>query len=447
MSTKIQDFFRALTIIGLTLFLLPLTSCSPKPIGYGVLLWGEKETKLLEGQVYPLYGESNIRDTYSPSPEGDMEGEVPRWKMELFPSPEEAEAFAAAYRPLVKSFGDTKITGLAIRERPDPSSERIYKLRKGQLVKIVEKLPEAVQIAGKEGHWYRVLTADGTDGFCFGPNLDIYDSTVQAAGENALIITPVLENFLSKPFRPEEFAAMVRENRIDLHRFSSNLGTFPRREDKIIKLITGEGSFTFSFDEIIELEENHLILGGSLELRVINPDKVVLIYEDKGEKVSKVYVALEEMDEIIAEELDRREKIFANLRRMGPGISHAYGTIAFEELGLFTWEGYKRLVPKIIPQGSENRGSLDIRHFPTPELAQEYAGILTFRFFSNSPGGGDINFLYSHTDQGLRLVYVPPGDIEEGIVERVSPSPLVMFFAAVDPPPPGAPEKTSGEGG
>ena len=434
MSRKIQGI--SMVIAGFTLLLLFLTSCKPKPIGYGVFLWGEEETSLIEGQVYPIYRESNLRDTYSPFPDDNMEREVPRWRMDLFPTWEEAEAFAAAYLPLMQTFGNTKITGAAIREKPDPESTRLYKLRKGQSVKIIEQLPEAVEIAGKEGHWFRVVTADGTMGFCFGSNFDIYDSQSPSTGEDPLLTAPILENFLTKPFRPEEFAAMALENRIDLHRFSVNQGTFPRRDEKIIKLVTAEETLTFPFDEITKLEENRFVLGGTLELRVITPDKVALLYENKGRRISEIYVALEEMNKIIEGELDRREEVFARLRRMSPGTSQAYGTIAFEELRLFRWEGYRRLVPKIIPQDAENRGSLDIRYFPAPALTEIYEGVLTFRFFSASPDGGNISFLYRQTDQGLRMVYVPPEDIEEGLVKRVSPSPLVMFFAASKTPSP-----------
>lgn len=411
MSTKIRKVSPLITSIFLLLLLTSLTSCRPKPIGYGVLLWWEEKPELIEGQVYPVYSESNIRDAYILVPEGEVGEEVPRWRMDLFNSREKAETFAADYAVRIRMFGDAETNGLAVRKEPDTGSDRVYKLREGQSVKIVEEVPEAVQIAGVEGYWYRVLTADGIAGYCFGPNLDIYDADVRAARGETLDVDPILENFLSKTFRPEEFRNMVRENRVDLRRFSVDRGTFPRKEEKTIRLVTDDDSFTFTFDEITMAEENHFIFGDSgLGVTVITPNKVVMHYRDKGENVNEVYVALDGMGELIDQEMERRDALFASFRRMGPGVSNAYGTIAFEDLRLFFWEGFDRLIPDIIPGDARGQGTVDIWYFPVPEIAQEYEGVLTFHFSPYTPGGDkDINFLYRRSEQGLRLVYIPPG--------------------------------------
>ena len=49
--------------------------------------------------------------------------------------------------------------------------------------------------------------------------------------------------------------------------------------------------------------------------------------------------------------------------------------------------------------------------------------------FDNIPGGGLINFLFELSDLGIKLVYVPSGDIDDGIVEQESNSPLVIFMS------------------
>ena len=431
-----------LTPIFILTILLVLSSCAPKPMGFGVLLWWADREDLEEGAVYPVYEESNIRQTYLITPPDEAGIEVPRWRMDLFKSESAAREFSSAYTELIKFFGDAKVNGLAVRSTPSLSGERTYKLRQGQQVKLVEKIPGEETISGETGNWYRVLTADGSMGYAFGPNLDIYDAEVRAAQGDRLEVDPLLENFLSRNFRPEEFRFMLRENRVDLRRFSAAYGVFPDLESKTIRVVTDEDSFSFSFDKITMGEEGHFIFGESgLGVTIITPNTVVLHYPNKGEKVNEVYVALDGMAELIEAEELRRQELFESLRRMGSGTSNAYGTIAFEEPGQFTWEGYNRLTPSVIPDDVIGAGQVDIWYFPVPELARTYEGVFTFHFAGTVPGiQEEVNFLYQRIPQGLRLVHITDAQIKDELVQKLPTSPLVMFFTTPNPgyltPPP-----------
>lgn len=437
MSTK-----RTLTTLIILTILLVLSSCAPKPMGYGVLLWWDDREDLEQGTVYPVFEESNIRQTYLISPPGEPAIEVPRWRMDYFKSQSAARDFSETYEDLLKLFGDAKVNGLAVRSTPSLSGERTYKLRQGQQVKLVEQMPGEETISGETGSWYRVLTADGSSGYAFGPNLDIYDAEVRASQGEKLEVDPRLENFLSRNFRPEEFRFMVRENRVDLRRFSAAYGVFPDLDEKIIRIVTDEDSFSFPFTRITMGEEGHFVFGESgLSVTIMTPNSVVLHYPDKGEKVNQVYVALDGIPELIEGEQQRRQELFESLRRMGSGSSNAYGTIAFEEPGQFTWEGYNRLTPSVIPDDVIGSGRVDILYFPVPELADTYEGVFTFHFTGTVPGvQTEVNFLYQRIPQGLRLVHITDAQIKDELVQKVPTSPLVMFFSTPNPgyltPPP-----------
>jgi len=437
MSTR-----KTLAALLILTILIVLSSCAPKPRGYGVLLWWDEREDLEQGAVYPIYEESNIRQTYLISPPGEPGVEVPRWRMDFFKSESAARGFSIDYEGLLRFFGDAKVNGLAIRSTPSLSGERTYKLRQGQQVKLVEKMPGEETISGESGSWYRVLTADGTSGYAFGPNFDIYDAEVRAAQGERLEVDSRLENFLSRNFRPEEFRFMVRENRVDLRRFSAAYGVFPDLEGKTIRIVTPDDSFSFPFDKITMGEEGHFVFGASgLSVTIITPNTVVLHYPDKGEKVNQVYVALDGIPELIEREQLRRQELLDSLRRMGSGTSNAYGTIAFEEPGQFTWEGYNRLTPSVIPDNVIGSGRVEIQYFPVPELTGTYEGVFTFHFTGTVPGvQTEVNFLYQRIPQGLRLVHITDAQIKDELVQKVPTSPLVMFFTTPNPgyltPPP-----------
>ncbi len=430
---KTRESIKSVLIIALTLF--SLSSCKDKPIGYGVLLWWDEDTAFTEGATYPVFSESSIRNTFILSTPDSSVVEVPRWRMNLFSEEEAALEFKEYYDPLIRIYGEAQKNGLAIRTDADPDSERIYKLREGQLVKIVEKMGELLKIGSTEGYWYRVLTEDGTAGYCFGANLDIFDMDVRSAQTDSMEIDPILDDFLSVPFRPEEFRKMVLEKRIDLERFSTAIGCFPNLEERKITIVTPEEVFEFEFDKILMGNPGHFIFGESgLDIKVINPNRVVLHYDNKGASIDELYVVVSGMNELIQAEKERQDAIFEDFFYMGPTQSNAYGTIVFEGMRHFVWEGNEKLIPDIIPRGLDNRGEAEIIYFPVAEIKNSYDGVLSLNFTPASTESS-LHFLFNRLDNGLRLTHVPARDIKDGLVQRVNPSPLIMFFTSDNPRP------------
>lgn len=440
---KFTHLFRNLLFI--LVILLTFGGCGEKPAGFGVLLWledtgADQESAadspggllLKEGEIYPVYAESNLRDTYNLVPPKTGEFEVTRWRMEFFSSENDARNFAASYDPYRNIYGETKRSGQAIRAAADSNSERIYRLRVGQIVKVLEKLPQEVTEGSLTDYWYRVLTEDGTKGFCFGGNLEIFDREIRASQANKIEVDPALANFLGKPFYPEEFQKMIRERRINLKVLTPQVGTFPNMRDNKITIVTPEKTFSFSFDAIIPREPGRYVFGNSgLEVTITGTNTVSLRYPDGGSSVTQIYAAIDNIAEVIEAEAARQAALLEDLYYMGPAVSSAYGTISFESLGgAFVWENYNRLVPGVIPQGAAGSGTVEILYYPRQDLRSQYQGILSFRFRSSQE---PVHFLYEKTAQGLRMVHVPPRDIQDGQVSRVNPSSMVMFFAAGSP--------------
>jgi hypothetical protein len=424
-----------------------LISCGGRPSGYGVILWLDieglpegvafneaGEPLREEGRVYPFYGESNLRNLYYLSPAKSDDLAIPRFAVRYFPSQKPAEDFAQTYLPYAPLLGEIMSNGLAVRASAQIGAERIYRLRQGQVVKILESL-QVEAASGEEGEtetetWYRVLTADGTEGFSAAQGLRVFDKNRLDQNQEGSGEDPALAAFLSSTYYPEEFKTMIQENRINLAVFSPRYGTFPLDKNRL-QIITSEKTHTFQYDGIRPLGSGRYAFGNSgLEVFLDGPERAVLSWTEGGTPVQEVYYAIAGLDRIAQEEAQRQRQIYAELRRLGPLTSSAYGSLAFESDGGFYWEDFNRLKPGIIPAAAENMGTVDFRYYPDQDIRSRYRGVLSFKFRSAAER---VNFLYTLSAQGLRMIYVPPSDIRNGLVTREDPSPTVMFFAPAQP--------------
>ena len=154
-----------------------LISCAAKPIGYGLVLWADEKSRFWTGAIVQIMKESQIQKAYLVRFGASRElKEIPFWRVRLYPTVEEAEKGARSYAENTFLYGYSEKDGLPIRDEPIQEARRIYKLRDGQLVKILSKGKEKVEIANYEEDWYEVLTGDGFEGFCFGVFLNIFST-------------------------------------------------------------------------------------------------------------------------------------------------------------------------------------------------------------------------------------------------------------------------------
>lgn len=424
---SIKKYLNIILIVSTALI---LTSCGSKYIGWGVLYVDDSANDLDAGTLFPILQESEIRNVYTVEADGHTENiDIDRWKVSFQESEEAAEAYAEFYKQWVDIYAVNQLNGLSIRESPDGSSERIYKLRVGQTVKILGRDENIVNIADHDGYWYIVLTEDGTKGYSFDKNLKIYDSKDSNSMNASILDTELLEQFTGKTFRPEYFRDMVRDNMIDLNRFKTTRGLFAYPEEKKIILSTQEHQVSFEYTEVSQNSSGWFVFeGSSLQVEVRNENRIAIYFSIENKEYAEVMVYIENMEELIEAELERRELVFQEFSELGTVSSSAYGRIIFEENKRFSWANYNRLTPNVIPETAGTTGKIQLDYFPAKSLRNDYDGVISFAF-DNIPEGGLINFLFTLSDLGIKLVLVPQTDIKRGIVEQESTSPLVIFMS------------------
>ena len=139
-----------------------LAGCGPRPIGYSLVFWAEEGAPYRTGELLRVVRESQVQETYLVQlPHSKELTELPRFRAAFYQSEQEARDAKKAYAPFAAVFGYSKKDGLPIREKPTQEAKQIYKLREGQIVKILSRNEEKVSIANYRDYWYRVRTSDG----------------------------------------------------------------------------------------------------------------------------------------------------------------------------------------------------------------------------------------------------------------------------------------------
>jgi hypothetical protein len=299
-------------------------------------------------------------------------------------------------------------------------------------MKVLDRAEEPSNEAGFEGYWYRVLTREGIQGWAFGYFLEITgaeDEEEELRGEDEE--QSGLELILSNTWRPEYFREMINRNRVDLSRFRPSYGLFPDPENRSIEIVLPEHSVTYSYEEFYRSAPSRYGLEGSPVTIAVRNDEIVSVqYTLNGREQSRVFVLLDrEIPAIIEEELARRQELWEAFREPGNIlVSTAYGQIELLEGQRFTWTGYDRLTPTVIPSRAGESGTISFPLFLSDTLRDEYDGALLLTFESEAQPV-EVRFIYEETASGIRFTYVPEEDVSENIVQREAFSPIVIFFS------------------
>ncbi|MFW5727029.1 MAG: SH3 domain-containing protein [Spirochaetia bacterium] len=428
---RVQNTFTRyfLLLLGVTISAL-FSACSGGNLGYGVVLFSPDTNALETGAVVVVKYKSDISNTYKVEPpDSDQSFEIDTWRVELFEKRKEAQAQASEYDEYENIFARNMRDGLAIREEPDISSNRVYKLRVNQEIKVLGKTDVEEEIGGHDGVWYRVLTKDGVQGYSFDYYLKLFDITAAPEEQAGPDLTPIKEA-LARSYRPEDFKAMEENQQIDLQKFSTEYGIFTDLEKQTIDIRLYKKSYTFEYDEIKRMSDRrYAFVPADLEIIIRDEDSVQAVYtiDDRTYDPVFEYYAEDDIREIREAEQERRDELYTQLLESGPVFtSNAYGEIEFEEGREFSWRNLDRLVPSIIPGVTYESGSVSLDHFLARSISSEYTGALAFRFeqASNEP----LIFLYSLEGNALKLEYVPARYVDEKVLRERSSSRLIMAF-------------------
>jgi hypothetical protein len=409
-----------------------VSSCGLKTIGSGIVLWSPDEEMIATGARVPVLGESELEGTYTISLGEEKTADLPKWRLAFFNSDKELENYINSREDFLRMVASAKIDSLAVRARQDPSSQRLYKLRRYEVMKIIGRSEEKSEIGDYVDYWYNVLTKDGTRGWCYGESLIIQEIgqeiDTRAAEED---LDPALLAFLGNVWRPEYFQTYIDDSTIDLEEFRPDIGIFPNPEEKTILHVTKRSSAEYTYTDIIAAGGSlYLFKGTPVKVRVYTPERIMFEYLENRKSVQKLYVLIDEnIEELAQKELDRRWEQYSDLTENGNVFSsQAYGTIEFTSFTKFRWTDYQRLVPEVIPPGlKENTGKLEFSLFLGDSLKPKYDGALKLTFPEKKEQPAVL--LYNRIENGVRFIYAPPSSLTGTVVEREPAAPIVMFFS------------------
>jgi hypothetical protein len=425
---------------------LALSGCS-RHLGWGVLLWSTEDPVIPAGTVLPVYIRSNIDHVWVAgipkeyrTPEIPINKfEIPLWQLELVGRRGAAVKRAALYAEYAAIYAETLQDGLPVREDPDNTARRVYRLRQGQIVKVLARTEgnPAISATGDPlpGEWYRVLTEDGTTGYCFSYRLKLFehDSGVPAdAAPPEQREDPELDRVLSAAWSPEWYGTMVSSGKLDLAELEKQWRFVPGEDSGMAHLYLPGIDKTYPYTGIESTgSRSWRFTGSPLEMSLRSDTLLAVQYNDaSGAARTQLFVALpSKVNDLVIQETERRSALFQNMFDQGPVfVSANYGTLTLLAEEQFSWTGYDLLSGQIIPLSVLGRGSVTMGLYLDYTLEDRYDGAMALNF--NGIGGSavPVYFLYIIDDQGFHIEYVPPENVEGVTVMRRTVNPLVIYF-------------------
>jgi hypothetical protein len=422
-----------------------LSGCSR--LGWGVLLWTTDDPAIPSGTVLPVYIRSNIDRVWVVGiPRGFRSGrklnkmEIPLAQLELVGSRGRARKRAAEFKEYALVYAENLQDGLPIRDGPDNGSRRVYRLRTGEIIKIIAKAAgnPAISASGDPlpGDWYRVLTRDGSTGYCFSYRLKFFEhregplTAAPVDGNN--VADPELDELMAKVWSPEFYAQMVNDRRIDIEAFSRHWGFDPGQDTGVARIYLPNIDRNFPYTAIRpDGERAWRFEGTSLRMDLRSDTGLAVQFADTGGATrTLLFTALPaDVDDLVMQETARREGLYSVICSQGPVYTSTnYGTIIFSETGEFSWTGFDLLVPEVIPDTAADRGRVSLDLFLTPSFEDRYTGALTFHFAGARGQEAAVYFMYSLDLQGFRLEAVPEYCIEDVTITRRASPPVVLYF-------------------
>ncbi len=429
---------RFLACVMVALPVIVLSSCGPRAAGWGVVLWGEANGAPQTGAVIAVLQEPTASTPMLIAVPGQKTPrEYPAGRVRVFPKKQDATAFAATYASNLTAWAvvmkeDTP--PLPIRDTPKPDGKTIYRLRYQQLVKVVSRSEQTMAVKPYTDYWYELVTEDGYTGWCFGHFLHPFTATGDPTAEAQRILSqdPALARIMGTTWRPDWFGAQLARGAIDLTMFRDDVGLFPSPAEHLMKLVLPLSTFEFRYtgDPQKVGAASYAFTGTDLRIDVLDDKRINVSYRYKDQPVSGVYTVLDsDVIQIVADEQVRRSNIYDGLVRDGVTLtSSAYGTIHLLDGMRFTWEGFGKLQPSLVPAGVKGSGAVDFPLHLGKTIAADYDGVITFTFDTQGGPSPSVSFLYKAASGGLRLSTLGRDGVQDLFVTRAGLSPVVIFF-------------------
>ena len=425
-------------LIALCAISFALASCS-RFMGYGMLLWDIPERDLRDGDILPVYIRSNISHTYAVSaPKSKDRFDIPLWQITPPASRRETKKIKLRYAEFLHRYASVKLDGLPIRAEPVNTARQVYRLRKGEIIKILYKGEGQAVMTGSdalEGNWLRVLTSSGTQGWCFSYNLELFE--MQKGGEAAAgegsgdeEKDDAFEKLAGTIWYPDYYRSMIREKRIDPIRMNAAYCFTVDAENQKVSLNLPERYGSWEYGAAMKTADGEYTFTDTpVKVSVRDNYIAVTCADDAGRPRDYNFIALgDDIDiaALVAEEKERRGAEYARIAAAGPNFkSAAYGQLSLKRDGSFTWRGNRRLVPSLISESAKGGGTVGIDYFIDASLSPQYDGVLSFSFEGMK---AKVNFLYKIEANGIRFEDASEARFEGTTLVRRGASPLVIFF-------------------
>ncbi len=424
---------RAAAIVAVAVLASVLASCSAKE-GLAVVLWPPEGSAIPFGSVVPVHFKSNITKTYAVGvPGSDAKEELELWRVEPYGRKSKAKSAAAGYGDLAPILGVAARDGLILRSKPDnsPTSEQVYRLRLGQPVKLLRKVAGAsVETGGQslEGDWYLALADDGTNGYVFSNQLQLWNAA-EGPMPDLRTGSPAADATLATLFdivwRPDYFDTMTASGLLDLGSYQPRFGLFTDPLRKQIRVERPEFSKVYRYEAITARDDgSYSITPGDASFIFTKSGSLVFtpaeadLSPDLAPEAPRSFEFVrhdKDIQAVVAAEERRRLSRLADFVSAGERYeSDAYGVLIITRSARFTWVANGALTPGYVPEGSGDTGSVSMDLYLSAELASEWDGAFTLRFdaLPRSP----VSFAYRTVDDELFLAYLPPESIRNAVV-------------------------------
>ena len=443
-----KSFFKSAaglaSAVFFALFSLLFVSCEDKVMGYSVLLWNMPEYKLQSGEILPVYIRSNISQVYVAgiqNQDGNSDEltkiEIPLWQLTEPVKKSKITAVSKKYSELAHTYASVKLDGLPCRAEPVNTSKQVYRLRKAEVIKLLYKGSGQAPMTGGqplEGDWYKILTSDGTQGWCFSYNLNLYetDENGEQVGGEKIEIEEEEDNYylsiLNKAWYPDSFSTMISSGNIDLTKLHPSYNfTIDTVNNKVSLNMSGIHE-SWNYTGYTKTDDFQYTLNDIPIIIVYKKAAFIVVRytDDSGKPQELNLVTLsEDINAIVAAEKQRRTDDYNKVvSKTGSLSSSNYGNLTLNADGTFRWTGFKLLVPSVIGAGAKNAGTCSIKYAVSKQLSG-YDGVLSFKFDGLAE---EVNFLYKLESDGLRLEDATDATFNGILVTARSSSPLIVYF-------------------
>lgn len=410
------------------LIIVSLFSCE-RYMGYGVIMLPDDESSIESGSLIKITKESRIREAWVYNTEEEEHIEIKKWRVEFYDELADAQSYIEKYNNYKDYYVIVNRNSHSMRIKPVQGATLVYRLKKGQKVKVIGRTDEKENIGSFSGHWWELITEDGVKGWTYDSYLSVYNGD-ELVHSNETQDGPEIHDFFNTIWRPKYFWTMQKSRNIDLDKFKSKFKMVPDLDNREVTISMPDHYVTYNFSEFKKTgPNNYNLVGSPIQLDFSYKGTVIVVYSVDSKSYETDFINMSDslVTEIISTEKSRRKIKFNEFIFQGPTYkSNAYGEIKFSDNEKFIWKNKENLIAKqLLTSNAKDEGTVSFKAFPSDDIISKYDGAITFDFGSRQ----ELTFLYIFENGGISLLFVPPSKIKDNVIETDDfYTPIQLFF-------------------